>query len=132
MSDAQKSNDAEGVALAAAEGYRTMLLAQNPGSLSAPIAVYMLNYTGLKTLALTGTNSPGWQRLSAIRDETKNYWAEISPRIERSTIRNLMDTIISGIDRAMAQQNVVELRFITKLQIDAVQLLKNAISGDYC
>jgi hypothetical protein len=50
----------------------------------------------------------------------------VTPEIELSTIRDLMDTIIRGINRAMAQQNVVELRFVTKLQIGAVELLKGA------
>jgi hypothetical protein len=124
ISDAKKNRDLEGVALAAAEGFRTMVLAQKPANLSAPIKLYMLEYTGLKALALTRTDSPDWQRLSAARDEAKEYWTEISPGIKRKAVTNLMNRIIVGIDRAIAQQDVPALKFAIKLQIDAVQLLK--------
>ena len=51
MREAQKNGDFEGVAFAAAEGYRATRLAQDPAALPAPIEVYMLDYTGLKAMA---------------------------------------------------------------------------------
>jgi len=125
MSEAQKNGDFEGVALAAAEGYRTARLAQDPAHLAAPVEVYMLEYTGLKALALAGADSPDWSRLAAINEETSNYWAEISPRVKQIALRNLTDRIISGFKLALAQANVTELRFVIKLQFDAANLLKS-------
>ena len=124
MREAQKNGDFEGITLAAADGYRTMRLAQDPALLPAPIDVYMLEYTGLKTMALAQPDSPGWRRIAAIGDETSNYWTEISPKVKQTALRSLMDLIISGIKRAVADQNVSNLRFVIKLQLDAVDLLK--------
>lgn len=127
MSEAQKNGDFEGVALAATEGYRTVRLAQDPTALPVPIEVYLLNYTGLKAMALARTETPDWQRLSAIGDETSNYWVEISPKLKQKALRNLMDTMIVGFKLGVAQENVPELRFVVELQFDAIDLLKGAL-----
>ncbi len=127
ISEAQKNGDFESAALAAAEGYRTMRLAQDPATLPAPIEVYMLNYTGLKALAIAHTETPDWQRLATIGDETSSYWAEISPKVKQKALRQLMDTVITGFKLGLAQQNVPELRFVVELQLDAVDLIK----GDF-
>lgn len=127
MSEAQKKGDFEGVALAAVEGYRTMLLAQAPAVLPAPVEVYMLDYTGIKTMALARTDTPDWQRLATIADEASNYWGKISPQIKQKALRKLMDTIIIGVKDAVGRSDVPGLRFVIKLQLDAVDLLE----GDF-
>lgn len=122
---AQMSGDFEGLAITAIEGYRTVRLAQDPARLSVPIEVYLLKYTGLKGQALVRTDSPDWERLTAIANETSNYWTAISPKIKEKPLSSLVDTIILGIKRALAEQNVGELRFVMKLQLNAVDLLKS-------
>jgi hypothetical protein len=123
---AQIRGDFESLAITAIEGYRTIRLAQDPATLSVPIEVYLLKYAGLKAQALVRTDSPDWERLTAIADETSNYWTAISPKIKEKPLGNLVDTIILGIKRALAEQNVGELRFAIKLQLNAVDLLKGA------
>jgi hypothetical protein len=126
--EAQKKRDFEGVAVAAAEGYRTVRLAQDPAALPLPIEVYMLNYTGLEAMALAGTETPDWQRLSAIGDETSRYAGVISPKIKQQALRSLLDTIITGFKLSLAQRNVPELRLVVQLQFDAVDFLKDAFA----
>jgi len=45
--------------------------------------------------------------------------------IKHKALVSLVDTIILGIKCALAEQNLAELRFATKLQLDAVDLLKS-------
>jgi hypothetical protein len=125
LNESQKNKDLEGIALAAAENYRTLRLAQDPSTLSAPIEVYLLDYNGLKMLALARPNSPGWQRFRSITDETIGYWTQISPQIKQTALRKLTGAIIADIKRSLAEQNLPELRFVLKLQLDAVTLIKN-------
>ncbi len=128
MRETEKNSDFEGVALAAAEGYRTAMLAQDPATLPMPMEVYMLNYTALKAMALARTETPDWQRLAGIGDETSNYATEISPNIKQKALRDLVDSIVGGFKLGVAEENVSELRFVIQLQFEEVDLLKDAFA----
>ena len=124
MEAAVGNNDMVGVALAAVEAYRTLENALDRSALVAPREVSMLDYSGFKLSALTAAATPSWTMIGAAASEASGVWKALAPQVQDTGLRDLMNSIITGLEDAVDRHDVAQSRFAAQIILDAVDVLE--------
>jgi hypothetical protein len=123
--------DMTGVELAAVEAYRELEQEMNVVDRVAPIEVSMLDYSGFKLSALAKAKTLDWAAIQVAANEAKGFWSELQPNVTKGGLKDLMNTIHAGLEEAVQRQNVAQLAFAAKLNLDAVDLLEGHFADAY-
>ena len=123
MESAQKSGDRTGVALAAVEGYRT-LVQSAADTAPTPQAVSLLDYAGFRYQANLTTQTPRWADAAAAADFANTTWPGLSSRITDASLRDRIGRSIADMQQAVQTKNVALAKSASTTELDLVDKLE--------
>lgn len=121
---AQQRADYESVALNSVEAYRTLIESLDTSSLMVPVQVSLLDYAGFKLKVLLHAKSPDWSVLRKTAEEARQHWTAIEPRVSDKGLRDAVNTMITGMDKATTAKNVEMAVFAAQVDLAMVDLLE--------
>ncbi len=120
---AQKSNDRTSVALAAVEGYRT-LIESAPDAGPTPREVSLLDYAGFRYQANLAAKPARWADASAAVDFADAQWATLSPKVADASLRNNVSRSIADMRKAAQGKNAILAKSASTAELDLVDKLE--------
>lgn len=91
---ARKSDNRADLAIAAVEGYRTLVSTAAPGA-KVPVAVKLLDYAGFRYDADLKAKPPRWADMTQAASFGREQWATISSQVTDSALRANMDKALA-------------------------------------
>lgn len=111
-------------ALASVEIYRLLQDAMNPTARPVPLPVPLLDYAGFKLLALAKADAVDWGIIDATANEAASFWSDVEQRIDSVALRNLLDSIMTGLHDASSARNPAFTAFAAQVLLESVDLLE--------
>lgn len=119
----EKSGDRTGVALAAVEGYRT-LVESAPDNAPTPRAVSLLDYAGFRFQANLSAKPVRWGDAAAAVGFADRHWARLAPKISDTSLRSEMSRSIADMRKAVEAKNESLARSASTTELDLVDKLE--------
>jgi hypothetical protein len=121
---AEQRAENESVALNSVEAYRTMIESLDTSSLVVPVQVSLLDYVGFKLKVLLHAKSPDWSILRKTAEEARRHWIAIESRVSDKGLRDTINTMITGLNKATAAKNAEMAVFAAQVDLALVDLLE--------
>jgi len=121
---AKQQADNEAVALNSVEAYRMLIESLDTGSLRVPVQVSLLDYAGFKLKVLLHAKSPDWSVLLKVAEEARRHWTAIESRVYDKGLRDAVNTMITGMNKATAAKNYEMAVFAAEVDLALVDLLE--------
>lgn len=131
MESYDRKGDLHAVSRAAVDAYRQLILSLDQTVMVAPIEVSLLDYSGFKLLILSHSARPDWPKIAAAVQQERDYRASLDARVKDSGLRDLMDSMQSGLDEAVAHKDARQVAFAARVALDSVDLLEGYFLNDY-
>jgi hypothetical protein len=122
-------NDLITAALDAAEAYRTVEEAVDAAMRPAPLEVALLDYSGLKLNVLAASPTPDWPAIAAASREAVGFWARVEDKVNDAALQRTFARLHDDFQAAVALRNIQAVKRATKMQVDAVVVLKKHFNG---
>ncbi len=123
MAVAHDAGYATGVALAAVEGYRTLV--ESAGDTGrTPTAVSLLDYAGFRYQANLAPTPPRWLDAAAAVDFADHQWAALSPQVADEPLRDQMNNAIGDMRKAVQTTDPVLAKSASTKELDLVDKLE--------
>ena len=119
----RKSDDRTGIALAAVEGYRT-LIESAPDTSPTPRAVSLLDYAGFRYQANLAAKPARWADAGAAVDFADTQWAAVSPKIGDTALRSQMSASIVDMRKAVQAKDEALAKSASTTELDLVDKLE--------
>lgn len=124
IADARRNDDRTGIALAAVEGYRT-LIDNTSGSGDFPKAVSLLDYAGFRYQADIAASPLRWDDAGlALRVATRE-WDSLEPTVKDAALRDKVSKALTTMRKALDMKDAATARRAVALELDLVDLLEN-------
>ncbi|KHK93575.1 hypothetical protein [Novosphingobium malaysiense] len=120
---AQNADNRSEIALAAVEGYRT-LVSNVRGKIAVPPQVSLLDYAGFRIQADLKAKSTRWADISYALTFAKDRWGEISNQVQDRKIVSDMQAALSHMKNAAAAKDKKELMQASTRELDLVDELE--------
>lgn len=101
---ARRSDNRADLAIAAVEGYRTLVSSASPDA-KVPAAVNLLDYAGFRYDADLKAKPPRWADMTQAINFAREQWATISPQVTDSAIRSRMDKALTDMAGAASRRD---------------------------
>ena len=125
---ARRANDRKAIALAAVEGYRTVVEAQDPATTSPPIPISLLDYAGFRYQALASSGNVDWPELVRSVAFARQQWSVVGPRIDSPGLRSAFESTLSGMDDAAKSHDAAYARGAAATELALVDTLEEHIA----
>ncbi len=120
---AQKANDRTGIALAAVEGYRTLVeSASDTGKV--PKAVSLLDYSGFHYQADLSAKPVRWDDMAKAVTFAKEQWNGIAARITDTALKTDFNQSLSDMDTAVTAKDMKTAKASSTHELDLVDKLE--------
>jgi len=119
----EKAGDRTGVALAAVEGYRT-LVESAPDNAPTPRAVSLLDYAGFRFQANLSAKPLRWDDAAAAVDFADQHWATLAPKISDTSLRSEMSRSVADMRKAVEAKNEPLAKSASTTELDLVDKLE--------
>ncbi|EHJ60626.1 hypothetical protein NSU_2419 [Novosphingobium pentaromativorans US6-1] len=121
---AQNADKRADVALAAVEGYRT-LVSNVQGRTIVPQQVSLLDYAGFRIQADLKASPARWTDIASALGFAKQRWGEISDQVHTKKVAADMQTALSDMTSAVSSQDSKMLQQASTRELDLVDELEN-------
>jgi hypothetical protein len=121
---AESRGEHHSVALHAVEAYRVLVESLNPEALVVPIQVAKLDYAGFKLKVLLAASPPDWPAIQKTGEEAAGLWHVLEPQIGDKGLRDAVNTVITGLNRAAGANNAEMTVFAAQMDLALVDLLE--------
>lgn len=125
----QKAHDRLGTALAAVEGYRTLVEAQDPANARPPIPVSLLDYAGFRYDALAHAPTVDWQKMAYSAGFARQQWATLKPAIKSAATVGVVDSALEAMDEAVKRKDVAFAQKAAATELALVDLLEEQVAA---
>lgn len=119
-----KTGNRTATALASVEIYRLLQEAMDPNARPVPVQVPLLDYAGFKVLALAKADPANWASIEATVKEAVAFWKQVETRIGSAALRNMLGSIMTGLNDASSVKNPAYAAFAAKMLLESVDLLE--------
>ncbi len=120
---AQKSNDRTGIALAAVEGYRTLVeSASDTGKV--PKAVSLLDYSGFRYQADLSAKPVRWGDMAQAVAFAEGQWNGIAARVTDTALKADFDKSVADMAAAAKAKDVKAAKALSTRELDLVDKLE--------
>lgn len=120
---AQKSNDRTGIALAAVEGYRTLVeSASDTGKV--PKAVSLLDYSGFRYQADLSAKPVRWGDMAQAVAFAQDQWNGIAARVTDTALKADFDKSVADMDAAVKAKDAKAAKASSTRELDLVDKLE--------
>lgn len=124
---AATGDDRAGIALAAVEGYRTLVESVR-GNTPIPMNVSLLDYAGFRYQADLSSDPARWDDALKAVDFAGQQWAEISSRVADATLRDDFSKALSAMRKAAGERNLDDAHRAVTGELDLVDKLEQFFS----
>ena len=121
---AEQRADNESVALNSVEAYRTLIESLDTSRLTVPVEVSLLDYAGFKLKVLLQAKLPNWSHLRKTAEEAHRHWTDIESRVSDKGLRDAVNTMITGLNKAITTKNAEMAVFAAQMDLSLVDLLE--------
>lgn len=121
---AEQRADNESVALNSVEAYRTLIESLDTSRLTVPVEVSLLDYAGFKLKVLLQAKLPNWSHLRKTAEEALRHWTAIESRVSDKGLRDAVNTMITGLNKAITTKNADMAVFAAQMDLSLVDLLE--------
>lgn len=119
----RKSDDRTRIALAAVEGYRT-LVENSADSEVTPQAVSLLDYAGFRYQANLAAQPARWADAAATVDFADSQWTVLGPQIAEAPLRDEMSRSLANMRKAVLGKDESLARSASTTELDLVDKLE--------
>lgn len=127
IAGAQAKDDRAGIALAAIEGYRTLVESASD-TRSVPRAVNLLDYAGFRYQANLSAKPIRWADATAAVDFAKGQWAGIERRITDTGLKNQFAASVTAMGDAAGRKDAAAAKKAADTQLALVDKLETFFS----
>lgn len=120
---ARVSNNRTDLAIAAVEGYRT-LVSSAPDNPKVPKQVSLLDYSGFRYQANLKATPPRWSDTLAALDFADGQWKEISSTVSDQTLSKKVSDALSAMRSASQKKDAKAAMAASTTELDLVDLLE--------
>ena len=121
---ARSAQDRVQLALAAVEGYRELVEAQDPTTANPPIGVSLLDYAGFRYDALAQAPSPDWAEMARSVEFARAPWDAVSGSISSKALPGVMNEALGGMASAVERKDLAFARSAAATELALVDLLE--------
>lgn len=125
---ARAAQDRVQLALAAVEGYRELIEAQDPATASPPIAVSLLDYAGFRYDALAQAPTVDWEEMARSVTFARVQWQSIAPNVSSKAMPGVVDQALTGMATAVERKDAAFARSAAATELALVDLLEEQAS----
>jgi len=129
LATARKAQDRLGTALAAVEGYRTLIEAQDPATARPPIPVSLLDYSGFRYDALAHSQAVDWQEMAKSAAFARAQWAALKPTIKSAATVGVVDSALEAMDEAVKRKDITFAQKAAATELALVDLLEEQVAA---
>lgn len=120
---AQKAGDPTGIALAAVEGYRT-IIESAPDTALVPRAVSLLDYAGFRYQANLTAKPARWSDATAAVNFAEMQWSLVRPKVTDAALRDQMEKSIATMRKAIEAKDAILAKSSSTTELDLVDKLE--------
>lgn len=125
---ARTAQDRVQLALAAVEGYRELIEAQDAATASPPIAVSLLDYAGFRFDALAQAPTVDWKEMARSVTFARNQWQSLAPNVASKAMPGVVEQALAGMAKAVERKDVAFARSAAATELALVDLLEEQAS----
>lgn len=118
------AQDRVGLALAAVEGYRELIEAQDPAAAHPPIAVSLLDYAGFRYDALAQAPIVDWPEMARAVEFARGQWQSVAPKVTSKAMPEVIGESLAGMSKAVERKDVAFARSAAATELALVDLLE--------
>lgn len=127
IQQARGSRDRLGMALAAVEGYRTIVEAQDPASAKPPIPVSLLDYAGFRYDALTRAPNVDWRQVAESAAFASEQWTVLKPQIKSVAVAGLVEAALAAMVDAAKRKDTAYAQGAAATELALVDVLEEDV-----
>lgn len=121
---ARSAQDRVGLALAAVEGYRELVEAQDPAAARPPVAVSLLDYAGFRYDALAQAPNVDWAEMARTVEFARKQWQNVAPKVQSKAMPGVMTESLAAMASAVEHKDVAFARSAAATELALVDLLE--------
>lgn len=125
---ARTAQDRVQLALAAVEGYRELIEAQDPATASPPIAVSLLDYAGFRYDALAQAPTVDWEEMARSVTFARDQWQSLAPNVSSKAMPGVVEQALAGMAMAVERKDAAFARSAAATELALVDLLEEQAS----
>lgn len=125
---ARTAQDRVQLALAAVEGYRELIEAQDLATASPPIAVSLLDYAGFRYDALAQAPTVNWEEMARSVAFARDQWQSLAPNISSKAMPGVVEQALAGMAKAVERKELAFARSAAATELALVDLLEEQVS----
>lgn len=125
---ARTAQDRVQLALAAVEGYRELIEAQDSATASPPIAVSLLDYAGFRYDALAQAPTVDWEEMARSVTFARGQWRSVAPNVSSKAMPGVVEQALAGMAKAVDRKDVAFARSAAATELALVDLLEEQAS----
>lgn len=125
---ARTAQDRVRLALAAVEGYRELIEAQDAAAARPPVAVSLLDYAGFRYDALAQAPTVDWEEMARSVTFARDQWRSVAPNVSSKAMPGVVDQALAGMATAVERKDVAFARSAAATELALVDLLEEQAS----
>lgn len=122
---AHEKGDRTGTALAALEGFRTIVTSSDPRMRRMPVELSLQSYSAFKLMVLASTAEIDWPAIRLAAKDSEKNWIPMRRFLRDANLRVLLSKIQAGLRDAVARDDAHGVKFAANLQLASVALLQD-------
>jgi hypothetical protein len=125
MEAAEDSGNLTATALAAAESFKTIIMAMNPQMRRTPVEVSLHTYAALKLVVLASASTPDWPAMVLTAKDSEKSWIALRRMVRDTNLRVLLSEIQSGLRDSVTRNDAAGVKFAARLQVGSTAVLRD-------
>jgi hypothetical protein len=125
---AYDKGDKTATALAALEGFRTILDSGDPRLRRSPVEISLQSYNAFKMMVLTSADKVDWQAVRVVAKDSEKTWISIRRFVRDTNLRVLLSRIQNGLRDAAGRDDAAAVKFAASLQLASVPVLQDFVA----
>jgi hypothetical protein len=125
---AYDKGDRTATALAALEGFKTILDTADPRLRRSPVEISLQSYNAFKMMVLTSAANVDWQQVRVLAKDSEKNWISIRRFVRDTNLRVMLSRIQSGLREAAGRDDVAGVKFAASLQLASVPVLQDFVA----
>jgi hypothetical protein len=125
MEAAEASGNLTTTALAAAESFRTIVMAMNPSMRRTPVEVSLHTYSALKLVVLASASTVDWPAVAQTAKDSEKSWIALRRMVRDTNLRVLLSEIQGGLRDSVTRNDPAGVKFAARLQVGSTAVLRD-------
>jgi len=122
---AYDKGDRTATALAALEGFKTILDSADPRLRRSPVEISLQSYNAFKIMVLTSAPAVDWPAVRLLAKDSEKTWISIRRFVRDTNLRVLLSRIQGGLREAAGRDDAASVKFAASLQLASVPVLQD-------